>query len=169
MSIHAELLEVARDLLDGGPTPGAPNQGRLRRAVSTMYYAYFHFLIEKSVASLTTTPEVRSLASRAYEHEQMLSACKSIAGENLPERVKEVYGGKVDPTLKKSAQLFIDLQLARHHADYKTYAVQANSAARVLLARLEEAIDTWTAIENLPITRIFLVALLVNKQMNRKD
>ena len=37
-----DLMEAARALVESGPAP--PTQARLRRAVSTAYYAMFHCL-----------------------------------------------------------------------------------------------------------------------------
>jgi hypothetical protein len=163
-----ELLEVARELLDGGPSPGAPNQGRLRRAVSTLYYAYFHFLIERSLDSLAGTPEVRTLMARAYDHTDMKTVCAQFVGK-LPDKVKKVFADNVPTSLVDAARLFSDLQKARHLADYNLDATLKLEDARDLLDRVETAVAAWPALDPLPITRIFLAALLLNQHWNRKD
>lgn len=168
MSIYSELLDIARELLDGAQESGSPHQAGLRRAVSTLYYAFFHFLIERSLESLTNSPEVRSLISRAYKHEDMAKTCAAFDG-HLSDQIKAVYGGNVDVDLKRAAKLFVDLQRARHRADYNLDASLAHSDAKLLLSRIEETINKWNAIENLPITQIFLAALLLNQHWNRKD
>jgi hypothetical protein len=90
---------------------GAPNQTFLRRAISEFYYALFHELCRQIAdqhvgASLRRDPRY-VLIYRSIEHSRAKNTCKRVAA---------------DPSFcAEAAQIaiaFIDLQEARHQADY---------------------------------------------------
>ena len=101
-----ELIEAARVLTESGP--GRPTQARLRRAVSTAYYAVFHCLAA-TAADLFIGPTRGPAWHRAYralEHGRARSACQERTTWEFP---REVHG---------FAQAFVALQKARQQADY---------------------------------------------------
>ncbi len=49
MAYHVDLLQQAKRLAH--LEPKKPKQASLRRAVSTAYYSFFHFLITEAVAN----------------------------------------------------------------------------------------------------------------------
>ena len=102
-----DLMEVARVLAESGHAP--PAQARLRRAVSTAYYAMFHCLAASAANLFIGT--VRSPAwhriYRALEHGRARSACRQ--AQTMPEF----------PTgIRDFAKAFVALQKARQEADY---------------------------------------------------
>ena len=120
MSLAEDLLELAKksvnykklDLLDA----------RLRRAVSTAYYAVFHLLAEQGAAKLASHPGIRLLAGRAYAHGDMYKAAKAFKSGigALPALLKAPFGGTfpaLPPELVRVAIAFVELQDARHLAD----------------------------------------------------
>ena len=102
-----DLMEVARALAEPGDAP--PTQARLRRAISTAYYAMFHCLA-MSAADLFIGA-VRSPAwhrtYRALEHGRARSACRQ--AQTMPQFPVEV---------RDFAEAFVALQKARQEADY---------------------------------------------------
>ena len=102
-----DLMEVARVLAESGHAP--PTQARLRRAISTAYYALFHCLAMSAADLFIGT--VRSPAwhrtYRALEHGRARSGCRQV--QTMPEFPVEV---------RDFAEAFVALQKARQEADY---------------------------------------------------
>ena len=100
-------MEAARILAESGPAP--PTQARLRRAVSTAYYAMFHCLAASAADLFIGT--VRNPAwhrvYRAPEHGRVRSAC--LQGRMMREFPAEI---------RDFAETFVALQKARQEADY---------------------------------------------------
>jgi hypothetical protein len=69
MVYSRELLESAAALCQAVPE----TQANLRRAVSTAYYALFHFLVEEACGNWVRL-EQRSKVARMFEHKNMLAA-----------------------------------------------------------------------------------------------
>ena len=106
MSPH-DLMEVARALAEADAAPST--QARLRRAVSTAYYALFHCLAA-SAADLFIGPERNPAWHRTYralEHGRARSECRQV--QTMPEFPVEV---------RDFAGAFVALQKARQEADY---------------------------------------------------
>ena len=106
MSPH-DLMEVARALAESGHAP--PAQARLRRAVSTAYYALFHCLAA-SAADLfigTARSPAWHRTYRALEHGRARSACRQASAmREFPVEIRDF------------AEAFVALQRARQEADY---------------------------------------------------
>ena len=100
-------MEVARALAESDPAP--PMQARLRRAVSTAYYALFHCLAA-SAADLFIGTERNPAWHRTYralEHASARSECQ---------RVQTTLEFPVE--VRDFAEAFVALQKARQEADY---------------------------------------------------
>ena len=106
MNLH-DLMEAARVLAESGHAP--PTQARLRRAVSTGYYAMFHCLAA-SAADLfigTVRGQAWHRTYRALEHGRARSACRQ--AQSMAEFPAEI---------RDFAKVFVVLQKARQEADY---------------------------------------------------
>ena len=102
-----DLMEVARALAESGHAP--PAQARLRRAVSTAYYALFHCLAA-SAADLfigTARSPAWHRTYRALEHGRARSACR---------QAQTMWEFPVE--IRDFAEAFVALQKARQEADY---------------------------------------------------
>ena len=118
MSLANDLLAQSRYMVRHEPR--RPKQATLRRAVSTAYYALFHFLGDASARLLISGDalrDVRYAAQRAYDHGTMKQACRAFSG-SLPASVAPLMTGPVSADLRVVADAFILLQDARHEADY---------------------------------------------------
>ena len=125
-----DLTEAARDLTESGR--GRPTQARLRRAVSTTYYAMFHCLAA-TAADLFVGRKRGPAWHRAYralEHGKAGNACRQ--GRTMREFPTEI---------RRFAERFATLQVERQQADY---ALDGNAYLKsdvlVTIAAAERAI-----------------------------
>lgn len=145
--MHDDLLEQARQLATWDA--GRPRQANLRRAVSSAYYAVFHFLIDQScrnvMGALHAQREYRQVLGRAFSHSSMKNACESFAGGTLKASVRRGLPGSfvVPPRVQQIANDFIDLQYARHQADYDLTQRFARKDVLALINQAETAIETF--------------------------
>ena len=124
-----DLLETARRLAQLGAAQAT--QADLRRAISTAYYALFHCLAAAAADLLTGSD--RSLewhqVYRALEHAKAKHACRQ-------QRVLRAFPMEI----RRFAEMFVDLQEARHEADY---ALEGEYSKPDVLAIIHRA---WNAI-----------------------
>ena len=102
-----DLIEAAHILVEFGDAP--PTQARLRRAVSTGYYAMFHTLAASSADLFIGTERSPAWhrAYRALDHGRAKSACRQ--GQVMREFPAEI---------RYFAKVFVELQVERQQADY---------------------------------------------------
>jgi uncharacterized protein (UPF0332 family) len=143
------LLEQARQL--AMREKKRPLQVSLRRAVSAAYYALFHLLVREASRSLARGADkrLRLLLPRAFVHEEMASACKTFAASGkMPAIIASVYPGLViPPEIASVAQAFVDLQKARHDADYATHRLWTRTMALSEVERAEQAFSDWEKVQ----------------------
>src|SRR5829696_993111 len=102
-----------------------PSTVALRRAVSSAYYALFHALIaDASLRTIGGDPEReldRHTVSRWYNHGEMRTVSQWVIrlarDESVPNGVAVLFGNP-PADLVELARAFIQLQEARHEADY---------------------------------------------------
>lgn len=104
MSLPNELLELARELVER--PPANPTQARLRRAVSTAYYALFHLLIDEAVSKWPIERH-RNILARTFNHGAMKKACEEI--------VKKERRGDVPPGARARRRNFHPITAASPH------------------------------------------------------
>lgn len=168
MSLHKDLLDQAGHLVKREPK--RPKQASLRRAVSTAYYAVFHLLIDAAsrfVVRGSNRAELRYAVTRAFDHGEMKSAANSFKGGTLPSTLQAAAGGPIPPELRRLCETFIELQQARHEADYDLTREFARREAQDLVTRAERAFRDWNAVSGTPSGDAFLVALLLRKKLDR--
>ena len=114
-----ELVELSSRLSRGtGSGRGRPRTIDLRRAVSTAYYAVFPNLGQHAAMRLIGDgwSQQHSSVARWITHTelaQLANAANGIGNQALRSALNPV-----DPRLADLAQIFLDLQVARHDADY---------------------------------------------------
>jgi hypothetical protein len=169
MGLPADLLDQARSLatLDAR---GRPRQANLRRAVSGCYYALFHFLIDRAcevfVGASTTNRSLTGILARAFDHGAMKRASVAFGNASFSDRLKPALAGQPIPTdLSILARLFVELQAARHAADYDRLARLERSEALRLIEATELAMRLWNNVRGEPSARLYLVALLVGERI----
>jgi hypothetical protein len=162
MSLHDDLLEQAMHLVDREPR--RPKQASLRRAISTAYYALFHLLVDEATKMLVSDPSLRRLVGRAFIHDEMRQASISFRSAGLPPHVDAVCGVPVPPELQRVAEIFAELQDARHEADYKLDRTFTRADSRYLVDRAGQAFQAWQAIRSEPIAKVYLASLLLGRR-----
>lgn len=137
------LLKVAEDLVR--PKKGQPSQARIRRSISTSYYALFTALSLEIARPFSG--EADGMARRLVEHGAARSVCEDLRNQG---KIPWLSGTPAcDQSLLDFAQHFVELQESRISADYdhfykpaKRDALNAISAARRGLSNLESARKT---------------------------
>jgi len=117
-----ELLTLADELAGRGAGRGKPRTIALRRAISTAYYAVFHVLGQHTATRLiggSGWTTVHASVARWITHTDLAALADAANGRGNAALQRAL--GAVDPRLADLAQDFIDLQAARHGADYDDY------------------------------------------------
>jgi hypothetical protein len=150
-----ELLEQATGLVTGKQT-----QANLRRAVSAAYYGLFHLLIRDTIGHWSNPSHYPRL-TRTFEHQRMKTASANMLNL-LATKTRDLDPAQVAIREKLGlvAEAFVELQQARHRADYDIEEPLDPSGA---LLRVEQAISafrTWKEIKNTDIAQDYLYSLL---------
>ncbi|TCZ58673.1 hypothetical protein [Roseicella aquatilis] len=146
----SELLAVARDLAD--TRTGPPSQARLRRAVSTAYYALFHKVL-RSAAERFMGPGQDSSAGytilyRSFDHAHMKRVCEELQPSTLKARLRaQLRRDAVSQDTRNFTSNFPTLQDARHRADYDPTARFLPSFASALIDAAEVSMDALDRID----------------------
>ncbi|MBW3539716.1 MAG: hypothetical protein KY476_05550 [Planctomycetes bacterium] len=164
------MLEQARHLAKRDRR--RPQQGNLRRAVSTAYYALFHFLIDRAsrflVGSSGDRTPLRQLLSRAFSHADVALACKSFSGGTLPATIGRYFAGMSIPAQVQNLAETLGLaQQLRHRADYDLAASFNRNDVLSLIDDVEQRIEEWQQVETDPAARLLLVSLLIWERIRR--
>lgn len=110
-----QLIAIARLLVEApehGETRGRPQQARLRRSISTVYYALFHALANSNADSLIgTSPDIRQSEEwtrtyRALDHGPAKNSLNSTSAMAM-----------FPASLQDFGHTFIALQNQRHDAE----------------------------------------------------
>ena len=132
-----------------------PRQASLRRAVSTAYYALFHFLVDEAVGKWDIARQ-RSVLARPFEHGKMYRVCDQC--------VKTFY--KVGEArdwlpLKRVALAFTGLQAQLQLADYDNALIWSRAEAIGAIDRAHAAFQDWSAICHSDAAHDFLLQLFL--------
>lgn len=168
MSLHSDLLTQAKHL--ASREPRRPRQASLRRAISAAYYSLFHLLISESVKCLlggsAKRENLRACLARAFSHGAMKDAATGFANRKVSPKISPALAGvALQPELVSVANAFVDLQQARHEADYDLRRRFTRTETQDLVERADKATKDWHTIRRTMQAEAFLVALLAQKQM----
>ena len=159
----AELIALSRALSrdEGGVEAG---ETRLRRAVSTAYYALFHMVLrgaaDRFVGSEYRTSAAYTVIYRSFDHAHMRDACIRLSPPVLRDKYKELFGKSVLSLETRSfCSAFVQLQRARILADYDPGLSLTSSRALGTIEAAEEAMSNFAQIA--PGERTDLLALLM--------
>jgi hypothetical protein len=167
MSLARDLLEQAVHLT--GREPKRPRQASLRRAISAAYYALFHHLIDEASRFLVRGRRdgLRQVARRAFAHAEMRSVCKAFASGAPNLHWARLLHGPVPADLRLVAEIFHELQGARHEADYDLSRSYARQEVGELVMRARIAFAAWARCRTSPAAEVFMTALLLDKRPMR--
>lgn len=170
-SFHVQLLDQARHL--ASKERGRPLQVSLRRAVSTMYYALFHFLIDEAtrsfIGSRPSQARLRQLLGRAFQHGTMSQASRAFGSGSISPRVSAAMSTSVVPArLQELANAFSALQELRQRADYDRSASFTREDVLALVARTHSMVGSWSSIRDHPSAKLYLLSLLTWDRLRDK-
>lgn len=97
----------------------------------------------------------------------MRKVCSSYRGGTLPVHLANLCALPLEPELQRIADCFVELQEARHSADYDTAENFEKNDVLQKLNLVEQAFGDWDAVKDNPNATVFLVALLLNDQWKR--
>ncbi len=147
-----------------------PRQANLRRAVSSAYYALFHLLAASGAARLLSgagREPARVALSRSFEHKAMADACKDLA-RGAQSKLRVALGGATVPQqLLDVARAFVELQEARHRADYDLSVQFSRQEALGLVQSAAQAFADWDASRKTVPADVLLAAMVAPKGFSR--
>ena len=112
------LLEAAEALVP--PGRGRPSRARIRRSISTAYYALFTAFTAEVARPYRRG--VKAPARRLVEHGRARSVCETLK-----------RSGRADTNLREFAKRFVPLYLSRQRADYDhTYEPDKSDAQEAI-------------------------------------
>ncbi len=167
MSLHDDLLEQA--LLLASLDPRRPKQVNLRRAISSAYYALFHLLTAEASGMYATDAGLLAQIVRTYNHGEMKRVSMYFANNRLPRALQPASGVyATPPELKNVAQTFVDLQEARHDADYNLAHQVTRGGTLALVQRIQQAFADWNQVKRMDDGRVYLACLLLWKRWDEE-
>src|SRR5260370_13387521 len=146
MAYADELLELAQLLANLEPA----NPARLRRAVSTAYYALFHVLISEATLNCGR-PELRSELGRVFEHGKMKNASvekRSSLNADFGRNPAPTEEPGISRHLYTVANTFIRVQQKRNDADYDTGKEWNQTDVLTQIDAVSAAFESWSAIRD---------------------
>jgi len=111
---------------------------------------------------------LRNTLRRAFGHSEMKSVSRGFAGGTLPAGLASVVPNPIPPALQSVAETFVELQQARHEADYDLARSFSRSEVTDLIERCETAFQDWDAIRSSDAARTYLVLLLTGERLRRR-
>lgn len=167
MSLPADLLRQARHL--AAREPRRPSQASLRRSVSTAYYALFHLLVDEATARMFPGREraaLRDCVARAFAHGAMRQTALQFSKDGVSEKLRPALNGQsLRPELVRVATAFVELQQARHRADYDKVRRVSREEALDKLGTAERAFADWRAVRKTLQADVFLAGLVALAHM----
>lgn len=138
-ALAKSLLQTAERLAGLGQK--RPTQANLRRSVSTSYYAAYHALAQMCADCLVGTRKARrpnrawTEVYRGLAHGPSKEACNRAANVDFPQEIKDF------------ADAFIQLQEARHTADYDPLGRYTREQAQFYVELSKNCIEILKACE----------------------
>lgn len=126
------FLKAARDLIPQGQKP---DQARLRRSVSSSYYAMFHALARLCADGLVGTQYAKR-SNKAW-----VEVYRGLAHEACRKACGKAHEVAFPLEIRRFADTFQQLQDARHRADYDPGARFSKEEALKVLGEAEAAIE----------------------------
>lgn len=164
----SDLLAQAKNL--AGKRKGKPRQTDLARAISSAYYAIFHYLLRQmadAIVGVTSRGTAAyELAYRSVDHGTLAILCADVTKPTLPARYPRTIGMPTHfgTDIGDCATAFTTLQELRHQADYSPRKRFLKSDALAAIAQAHQGME---ALERAPDGErrvfLFLIAFPVRR------
>lgn len=163
---------------------GKLSNARIRRSISTSYYALFHFLLDEAgqrlIGSSNDLLRRRRIFIRTFSHRGVKQALDKVRGVSIDAAVTEflrppgVAAGPVASPMfvQNVARAFSDAQAKRHDADYDLNKALSETDARLLRVRVERAIADWrraTSAGEKDFKHALCMLMLLNGQLRKEN
>lgn len=112
--------------------------------------------------------DLRDLLRRAFLHGEMRTTSAAFSGGQLPSSLAGALHGPVPTDLRLVAEVFVQLQQARHEADYDLSRSFVRSEVTDLIAESRIAFTRWRAIRRSEAGRLYLAALLTGERLRKR-
>jgi len=164
-------MKLARDLLEQADRLARlevkrPKQASLRRSTSTAYYALFHLLCQD--AALIFAPNLpeaaRAQLQRCFDHSAIKVVCARFLQPSLPRPLASLVGAPVSSSLRTVALSFVQLQEARHSADYDLNSTWDRAKAAAYVQKSRDAFAAWASMRRQREANVFLLCFLLLRQ-----
>jgi len=162
MALATDLLEQAYHL--ARREPKRPRQASLRRAVSTSYYALFHFLISEATLNWRQSSQ-RAALGRYFQHGSMAKAsdkqkadCNKFLSSNPP--LAPGLDTDCMTGLRTVSFAFYQAYQQRQTADYDTAKQWTRTEALAIIDSVDAAFKAWPDIRNHKFAQNYLLSLL---------
>jgi len=174
--VYEDLLAQAETLatLDAKK----PKQASLRRAVSSAYYAVFHYLVQEAcsvqLGSQHGQAPYRHALGRACAHSIMKQACTSFGGGTLKDAVikglpREASGRYPIPeAIQDLASTFAELQEKRHLADYDRSERFKRADVLTLIEQVKNHVAKFSSLAASEDKKFFLACLWAWKELTNR-
>ena len=167
MSLHSELLKQAYFL--ARKERKKPTQASLRRSVSASYYALFHLLVDDATRLMLSghgRGSLRDSLARAFHHSAMKQTAVAFTRKSIPLKLASgLNRQQVQQELVDVATAFVQLQEARHDADYNRALRFTRREALDLADLADQAFRDWSQVRGSLQADTFLTGLLVYRHM----
>jgi len=109
---------------------------------------------------------LRQCLARAFSHSTMKRVAQQFASGGVSDKLAPGFDGEsLHSGLVNFAETFVELQQARHEADYALHRRFTRREVLELIDRAGEAFDDWNEVRSTLQTDTFLVGLLAFKLM----
>ena len=140
----------------------------MRRAVSSAYYALFHFLTEEAAKNFVGAGQQdrmrRDLARRAVAHSRLKDVCQEFLKQTPRDLLKPDWPNEGTPGSSDMAtvcQNLIAMQEFRHVADYDFSVSVSRTQALDACDKAKEAMDAWNKLRTQHPDAVALFAMCV--------
>jgi hypothetical protein len=130
---------------------------RIRRSVSTAYYALFHFLLDEAtravVGSHHDLRHRRRIFARSFSHSGIKATLAKVSGVTVDASIAALLRQRGVGAAKVVSPRFVmlmsgtfsDVHSQRQDADYDLNEDFDEADARIAIKRVRDAIDAWKA------------------------
>jgi hypothetical protein len=143
----------------------------LRRALSTAYYALFHFLIREAVRQIgpNLSEDNYNRVYRWFDHGAMKRVAWAFSQETvLIPNSRDVLVPNTGAVIQFVAEHFAYLQELRHLADYDPGAVFIRADVLAMIDRVDTAFWMWTDCKNSAEANAFLLSFLLWEKWGKR-
>jgi hypothetical protein len=125
----------------------------------------FHLLTYEAMARIVADPALRSRVGRSLDHGRMKQVCLEYSGATVVAGVLTVRSAvAIAPPLRDIGTAFVELQEARHDADYDMATPLRHPDADLKVMTAENAFLGWAACQADPSSAVFLTDLFLKGQ-----